>query len=302
MFKSPLRLLTRSEVARGSNRPVRSWRGPRRASARERDDLKSPTPVAPLLSPTASPESVLDDVPDRGLWPGIAYRLGLKRTTHVWGCEFTLRDPGIAPQAAWLLRNGRWERPEILLSLRHMDPSLPLVEIGGGLGTTCCVLNRRLKDPAQHVVLEMDPLACRIIAGNRDRNGAAFDLRPVAIGYGAGQQRMTRKGKTFDWGNRLDKDAQGDVAGKTSLRQVLADRKWSKVNLLMDIEGAEEAVLANEGDVLTKHVRTLVLEVHPWVMAGTGVAQVLERIHDLGFRLVDLEGMAYAFVNGRMKR
>lgn len=247
------------------------------------------------------PEAVLDEVPDRGVLPGLFYRMGLKTTTNVWGCKFTLRDKGITAKQAWLLRNGRWERPEILLSLRHMDADLPLVEVGGGLGTTCCVLNRHLKHPDQHVVLEMDGLACRIIAGNRQRNQARFELVPAAVGYGALPQRMTRRAGPFDWGNRIAQDARGDVVATTTLEAVATRRGWDKFNLLMDIEGAEQAVFDNEHEFLQRHVAVLVFEVHPWVLGGPRVADLLHRVQGLGFRLLDLEGHAYALANGRFE-
>lgn len=260
-----------------------------------------PGPGRGLLHASA-PEGILDDVPDKGRAKGLLYRLGVKRTARVWGREFTLRDPGITPKQAWLLRNGRWERPEILLSLRHMDPALPLVEIGGGLGTTCCVLNRRLADPTQHVVLEMDPLACRIIERNKALNGARFDLVPAAVGYGASQQRMTRKDGPFDWANRLADDAVGQSVATTTLAAAVTQRAWSRFNLLMDIEGAEQAVFDNEGGFLREHVATLVFEVHPWIMGSQGAARFLHQVQSLGFRLLDLDGHAYALANDRFAK
>ncbi|MEA3165728.1 MAG: hypothetical protein QOJ26_594 [Thermoplasmata archaeon] len=248
----------------------------------------------------ADREALLGDMPDAGPWVGLACRLGLKRTIRAWGCRFVVHDPFLSMANAWYIRNGRHERPEATLSLRHLDPSLPVVEVGGGLGVVACVVNATLADRGRHVVVEMDPRAAAVLRRNRDLNHSGFEVVEAAIAYDAGINLSNERG-TFHGGTRLAKDGTGPSPGHGTLRQLVEGRGWTRFNLVMDIEGMELEILRNEPDLLRDRVAVLVLELHPGLGAPTQeAANAVRRLEALGLHLVDWMGSSMAFVNDRL--
>ncbi len=69
-----------------------------------------------------------------------------------------------------LLLSGQYESPERRACRRYIRADLPVVEFGACLGVVACSVNRRLKDPRNHVVVEANPHLLPILAENRDRN------------------------------------------------------------------------------------------------------------------------------------
>lgn len=246
---------------------------------------------------TPADEALLDDLPDAGLLPGLAYRVGLKRTARAWGRRFVLRDPFLSSMQGWLIRNGRHERPETTLALRYVDPTLPVIEIGGGLGVVSCVVNGLLEDPAKHVVVEMDPRAAAVLRRNAALNRSGFEVVEAAIAYGQ-DGAMSGTNGPFDGANRLVKGGTGSrPASRRTLRQLADERGWPRFNLVMDIEGMELEILTHEADILRDRVAVLVLELHPGLGTHSSeAAAAIGRIEALGLRLVDWMGHTMAFV------
>ena len=70
---------------------------------------------------------------------------------------------------------GLYEMPERLL-LHHLPTDSTLLDLGGCLGVLSCLANRRLRNPAGHVVVEANPALIPVLTANRDRNGARFTV------------------------------------------------------------------------------------------------------------------------------
>ena len=93
---------------------------------------------------------------------------------------------------------------------------------------------------------------------------------------------------------------QGSEAPSFTLTSLLAQTGIDgPYSLLMDIEGGESDVLMNDEKVLS-HCERMIVELHdsrptavnPW---GRSVAHCLDRLHDLGFRIIDRgRGAVYA--------
>jgi hypothetical protein len=92
------------------------------------------------------------------------------------GCVFALDDPAVNEELRYLLLSGKHEGPERRLARRYVDPALPVVELGAAMGVVSCIINRRLADPARHVVVEANPGMIPLLTRNRDRNGCRFRI------------------------------------------------------------------------------------------------------------------------------
>ena len=65
---------------------------------------------------------------------------------------------------------------------RYIRRDIPVVEYGGSMGIVACLLNRRLKNPGDHVVVEANPQNLPTLHENRDRNHCHFEILHGAAG------------------------------------------------------------------------------------------------------------------------
>jgi FkbM family methyltransferase len=188
------------------------------------------------------------------------------------------------------LQAGSYEEAE-RQAIKHVDPSLPVLEVGGGLGVVSCAINRRLADPSQHVVVEMDPRLLKVIELNREVNGASFELRHAALWYGAGQP-------TAGFGNYVDRRAGdgGSTVPRLTVDQVLREKGWDQVNLVMDVEGMEHDLVDREWDAIADRVAVLVAEVHSHQGMEERCGKTLDRWAVSGFARHYVYGITHAFM------
>jgi FkbM family methyltransferase len=203
------------------------------------------------------------------------------------GCAFNLK---MIPRSRLRLQllKGTYEDLERRLAVLHVDPELPLIELGACIGVVACVTNRLLKNPRAHVVLEANPNVLPILEENRKRNGCAFEIVNAAIAYDRKSVPYFPSGE-FQGGSlrRLNRDATAAVP-TISLREIADERGFASFTLICDIEGHECELVAHEEDSLQK-ARVLILETHARMIGEEKNAQMLKRLEASGFRIVDAE-------------
>src|SRR5687768_9453953 len=97
------------------------------------------------------------------------------------GCRFDVSHPEISRAIRSRLVRGRYERAELHLLRRWLEPDSPVVELGGGIGVVATLVNRRLSDPARHVVVEANPSLIPVINRQRTANEAHFRVEHGAV-------------------------------------------------------------------------------------------------------------------------
>jgi FkbM family methyltransferase len=195
---------------------------------------------------------------------------------------------------------GRYERAERELLHTYIEPERPVIELGGGLGVIACLINRRLHDPARHVVVEANPSLLPVIDANRRRNDARFAIVHGAIAYGG-----TTVGIKFgtDCLSTTAGHPEGDLrVPALRLRDLFAEFPYDGCVLVCDIEGSETDLVANEADVLQARVATLVLEEHPEMVSADQRAAMFDILRDVGFRRCAQRGDSHVLRNQRLTR
>lgn len=170
------------------------------------------------------------------------------------------------------LKMGRWEREEIGVAAAVLDPTLPLIELGGGVGAVSIALNRLLDSPADHIVVEASRGNCELLAKTKARNGARFQIVNRAVGHS--------KGIPDSVSARFD--ASGRVVGSTALRDLADSAGFDRFNLVMDIEGAEYEVFRHEMELLRKRCVSLAFEFHDHDDPGMA-GRLLHQVSTLGW-------------------
>lgn len=226
---------------------------------------------------------------------GLLYRTGLRSEVKWNGRKFTTAQDGINAEHSWLLRNQRYELPELLLSKQTFDPTRPTIELGAGMGILSCFLAPQGKEPG-YLAVEMDWRAANIAESNRCLNNQEFEIRRAAISYSADKVSNSRGvSGHFDMGNHA---VPGNDIPTTTLRKLIAEKRWSEINLLMDIEGMEAEVIKHDLDVLMDHVKCLVFEAHPDVVKD--IWFLIRTLEAHGFQNCGWNAQVLAFYNRRL--
>lgn len=197
------------------------------------------------------------------------------------------------------LMRGQYEEPERGLISRHLDPRLPVVELGGSLGIVSAYVGSLLMPEPSYTIVEANPRildTCRANAAST-RPDAPLSVIHAAIAYDTDSVTFTTSDNTQ--GNHIA--APGTPGTMTvpamTLSSVVAGHVGdSDYTLIMDIEGAEMAVMAKDGDAFAR-CALAVIEVHPRVFAARGESldQFMALAKKAGMRLIDRDGDSLAF-------
>jgi len=209
------------------------------------------------------------------------------------GLIFSTASPLIARGLKGELLLDRHEAAERRLLERWLRTDLPVVELGGAMGVISCLTNRRLARPRDHVVVEANPGIIPLLERNRDLNGCrfrvvnkalAYDTETVAFGV---NPRFTA--------SRIGGAGTTVAVAATSLEAIVAEAEFDQISLICDIEGAEAALVERELDTLHRHVRTLLVEIHPYLIGQEAAAWINRALEGAGFALRDRAGMNWVF-------
>jgi len=203
-----------------------------------------------------------------------------RQYVHADGCRFdsTLLPPAVVRE---ILR-GKYEINE-RRALSWIDPSLPLVECGAGLGIVACLANRRLKNPTHHVLVEANPALLPVLARHRALNGCQFEVLNCAVGYGRATTEF------FVCRNPLASSRERPSPRRIEVPTVTLNellKPYESATVICDIEGSEVELVAQETLAWAK-IRTLVLEVHEELVAAEAIRAALATLQTRDkFRLV----------------
>ena len=211
------------------------------------------------------------------------------RSVTLDGCQVNMRHvPNSKTKLDLMFKI--YEVEERRLVSKHVDPRLPVVELGGCLGVVACITNKILENPKLHVVVEANPLAIPLLAEIRDSNQCKFEILNAAVAYGA--PTVTFRPTLDLCANSLyQKDGKEALVtvSATCLRDIVTNRNFDSFNLICDIEGSEFDLVCNEPEVVRK-AATIILETHARFIGEAKNSQLFARLEDLGFRAVAREG------------
>jgi FkbM family methyltransferase len=203
-------------------------------------------------------------------------------TVTVDGCSFAVNSPIIRTASKSHLLIGDYERGERAAIAHYLDPSLPVIELGGCLGVVASLTNRRLRQPDRHVVVEAHPDLLPLLHQNRDRNAGQFEIVHAAVAYGCDTV-------TFCEGGNFLAGRLGRTAGRqftvpaVTLSQLLHRFAFERCTVICDIEGGEADLIRHDREALVRHVSTLIIEWHPYVTGSDGVMHLQRQIESAGF-------------------
>ena len=222
---------------------------------------------------------------------GRLVELGGNRVS-IGGLDFSVDNTLITTREKGRLDVGLHERGEIALARRYVRTDLPVVELGGGIGIVSCIINRLLARPADHLVVETNADLIPTLEVNRHLNGCRFRIRDVALAYGSEQAVLAVDSFAA---SRIGGTGRRVVVPTATLASLLAETAFQRINLVVDIEGAEVDLVEREGPVVARHAWVLIVETHRKVAGAEPTDRMLAALRTLGFAQVARVGDVFAF-------
>lgn len=200
---------------------------------------------------------------------------------YIDGCKFYVDHPSIPTLLKSRMYMNRYEFSE-RNALRLIDSTLPVVELGGGIGVVACLANRLLAEPKNHIVIEANPEIIHLLARNRDLNKSQFQILNNAIGYGESKIALQIQRSMLDTTSRRSGIREVYVPA-IDLRKIVEQFGFSTFTLICDIEGNELDMIEIEIDLVKKHVAWFILETHPEILGNESTIKVLRTLEQAGF-------------------
>jgi FkbM family methyltransferase len=245
------------------------------------------------LLQTEGPQAVIREI-HNSLWLRLRLKaMARKKTTELDGCTFTLETIPDSLTKLFLL-DGRYELPERRAVKKHLRRDLPVIELGGALGVVACVTNKLLAQPADHIVVEANPLAIPTLTSNKERNHCAFEIVNRAIAYGV--DTVTFSPTVDIASNSIESDGtelygtEKPVTVKAvHLKDLVADHGFARFSLVCDIEGKEYDLVNHEIEVLQK-ADVIVMETHARLIGEDKNRLLIKKLTEIGFTIVEEDG------------
>jgi FkbM family methyltransferase len=174
-----------------------------------------------------------------------------------------------------------YELPERVLAKRNLNPRATVLELGGCIGVVSCVINRMLKEPHRHVVVEGNPKIIRTLKRNRDFNRCAFH---VVHGVVTEHPRARMLVDGLMDSNQLG--GNGVEVPVLSIDYLETQHAMKFDTLVMDIEGGEFELLRENASRL-RTINTAIIEFHEDLIGQTNTEQLYQLLSDAGLCKTD---------------
>lgn len=201
------------------------------------------------------------------------------------GCVFNVDSPAVSIKAKGSLMLGIYERPMLVALVEHLDPNRSVVELGGGIGVISCLVNKMLRHPEQHIVVEADPRVIPLLAENRARNQCKFTILHRVLAYGSRLSNFYLTDAFISSGAKSHTD-KIILLPTTNLNGIVQQFHFEDFSLICDIEGSEVDLINNELDCLRQWVNTIILESHSQIVGAEATEKMISNLLTAGFQLV----------------
>lgn len=168
------------------------------------------------------------------------------------------------------------ELPEQLMIVKHLKPNDAVLELGGSIGRSSCVINSLLENKKLHVVIEPNKIEAEKLKHNRDLNSFEFQIETSAIS----KHRLYSKG----W-NTYKSNINGSVeVDIISLHELKEKYNFNYNVLVIDNEGNFVDTLKEFPDILEN---ITLLQIEHDFNSNEDLYFFYNTMNNNGFKMVD---------------
>jgi FkbM family methyltransferase len=210
----------------------------------------------------------------------LLHRVHRPKWQRVAGIELPLEHPLITPPIRRDIYFGDYERKELDLIERRLEPGDTVMEIGAGIGFLSAYCARVVGSDRVHAY-EANPALLAIIEEVHRRNEVRPRVVSALLGHGDGEREFFLE-RDY-WASSLVRrsaDAQPVRIRQIDLAAEL--RRIAPSFLIVDVEGGEYELLK---DADLSGIRKLCLEVHPDVLGNARLSELFAALFASGLAL-----------------
>lgn len=212
------------------------------------------------------------------------------------GLTYSFDAPAISRTVKSRFFWGTYEDKERRLVETYVPANLPVIEGGGSIGVISNVINRKLTNPKDHIVIEANPDLLGILEKNRALNNAKYEVLHAALDQN-GPEVTFYLHKLSVGGSAQRATGTAVTVPAITVGKLIEERGWDKVTLVIDIEGAELDLIQKEADVLKNHVAVFIVEVHHMISDADDIKKAIKTIESLGFTFKEEQTDVYVYYN-----
>ena len=180
-----------------------------------------------------------------------------------------------------------YEAPERKLAHKWIRSDASVLELGGCVGVVSCVVNKLLKNPENHIVVEANPTLIGYLNENRDANGCSFQIENCVVSRASEVEFYISNIMTA---NRTDSGVGSRVSVDAQPLEALERRHGVDFDtLIIDIEGGEFDFFTENAHRLAE-VDLVILELHRHILTSREVESCTSILEHAGLVRVDMEG------------
>lgn len=207
------------------------------------------------------------------------------------GLTFDLRGFGIEPRVKSMLFWDLYEKPELRLIMKYLQPNFPVVELGGSIGIVSTHIASRIHPQSLYVV-EANPNLVPVIGHQLETN--KLDAHTIVVhGAIAGADQLYFKPGLDNTSGYVDYDPlPGSFPIPAfSFSSFLQQQDIGDYVLVADIEGGENDILFYDSDSLVR-CHSMIVELHECQYRGVfrSFEDQKRKLQQLGFSIAAQDG------------
>lgn len=198
------------------------------------------------------------------------------------GNRFDLAHPRCSPQIGAGIVEGTYERHEIDLMRRYIDPRDKVLELGSCMGVTSLFL-ADLVGEENHLVIEADPLNLELSEHMFDLNGTKVRSRFGFLVSGDDEREFVQFSSNENPSSSSSYAREGTARtfDVPTIRFEELLKESGATAIVLDIEGGEVELFYKAQDL--GQLRLVIMETHPWVTGEDAMAAMLASLKKRGF-------------------
>ena len=198
-------------------------------------------------------------------------------------CSF-LVDELMAPR----LMLGTYEETEIELINKIPDiKNMNVLELGGCLGILSVLVNKKLNNPENHIVVEANPKAIKYLEHNKELNQCKFKIENAMISSRSNGVFFSYDKIVAGSAHRIDNAERNEtkhIIEVMTLKELMDKYKILFDLIIVDIEGGELEFFEDVGDI---DVSYILVELHENLMYPGFNRRCMDLLESRGMILVD---------------
>jgi FkbM family methyltransferase len=216
------------------------------------------------------------------------------------GIAIPMRELPLSSGAKRRICNGGYETHERMLVTLLLKPGEHVLELGASLGIVSSLILKAIGPSGRLVAVEADAKLAVPFHRQLGANSLSCELvNCLCWPIWTSAVPSTLSGRMFvQGGTSLEGRAStGDAASTSSVEwktasQICEENSLNPTAIVCDIEGAEEAWVTHASSI-PSNVRTLIVELHPWISGPTKTGAILSSLRVAGFEAVAVSGTVF---------